>query len=249
MLKIRAILMSILWTIIILIFPISSGVLVSILKMNNVEILLIQGVFLLISIVIPLTYIKIKNYKFCEFGFRRPEKGSTKRALFFIPLLLIILPLLVVGVSLQNVRYLLALLFFTIAVGISEEIYFRGIIYKLLNNAFNSKIKVILLGSLVFAIGHSASIIGTGDIISTVLQVINAFFFGVVAIEVVIITNSLYPTIILHFLYNFSNYITSASGTTEILCIAIRVAITICTSLIYLMEIYRTNQLGSKKYN
>lgn len=79
------------------------------------------------------------------------------------------------GVDFQNVQYVFALLFFTLCVGVAEEIYFRGIIYKLLKNAFISPAVIISISAVIFGIGHGASIIGTGDIIATILQVINAF--------------------------------------------------------------------------
>lgn len=243
MAKTKSILFSILWAVILLLFPISSGILATVLQLNQTMIFFVQGSFMLIAIIIPLVYIMLKKYSFKNFGFRKTEKQSAKKVLFYIPLVLIVLPPLVVGIDFQSVMYFFALLFFATCVAIAEEIYFRGIIYTQVKNAFSSYAAIIIITSLIFGIGHGASIIGTGDVVATVLQIINAFFFGIVAIETVMLTKSLYPAILLHFLYNFSNYVTTASGTTEIIYISIQVAITIIVAICYGITIKKDKHL------
>lgn len=61
----------------------------------------------------------------------------------------------------------------------------------------------------------------------------NAFFFGVVAIETVILTKSIIPAMFFHFAYNLGNYLTVASGTLQIVCIIIQVTITLFTAFVY----------------
>ncbi|MDE7330540.1 MAG: CPBP family intramembrane metalloprotease [Clostridia bacterium] len=230
--KIKTILLSILWTAIILVFPITSGIIATVFELEQKIVFLVQGSFMLISTTIPLAYIKIAKHKFYDYGFSLPEKGSTKKVLFYIPLVLIILPRLVVGIDFQSITYTLSLLFFTLCIGISEEIYFRGIVYNLIKNSFISVAAIINISALIFGIGHGASIIGTGDIVATILQIINAFFFGVVAIETVMLVKSLYPLMAFHFIYNCANYISTATGTTEIISIAIQVILTIITTVL-----------------
>lgn len=244
--KTKSILFSIIWTVTILIFPISSGIIAVVFELDQIFTFVIQGAFMLVSIIIPLSYIKIKKCSFAEYGFRMIEKNSSKEVLFFIPFFLIILPRLVMGVDFQNVQYVFALLFFTLCVGVAEEIYFRGIIYKLLKNAFISPAVIISISAVIFGIGHGASIIGTGDIIATILQVINAFLFGAVATETIFIIKSLYPVMIFHFIYNFSNYISVATGTTEIICICVQVVITIITAIILGLNVNRVNKTKYK---
>lgn len=251
--KLKSILLSVLWTVIILVFPITSGIIAVVFELGQKIIFLLQGSFMLISTAIPLVYIKIAKHKFYDYGFRLPEKGSTKKVLFYIPLVLIILPRLVVGVDFQSIAYSLSLLFFTLCVGISEEIYFRGIIYNLIRNSFISVAAIINISALIFGIGHGASIIGTGDIVTTVLQVINAFFFGVVAIETVMLIKSLYPLMAFHFIYNFANYLSTARGTTEIICVAVQVILTIITTVLLGISIKKNchtkNEISDKMEN
>ena len=109
-------------------------------------------------------------------------------------------------------------MFFTIAVGISEEIYFRGIIFNLLEEKYAIK-KSIIISALVFGIGHIATAFTGGSILIVLLQILNAFIFGIIAAEIVNITKSLIPTITWHFVFNFVNYITLSTGTNAIFVI------------------------------
>lgn len=247
MVKLKSILLSVLWTVIILVFPISSGVISVVFELEQEIIFLVQGAFMLIATAIPLAYIKISKHKFSDFGFNLPEKGSAKKVLFYIPLILIILPRLVFGVDFKSVAFTLSLLFFTLSVGIAEEIYFRGIVYNLIKNSFVSVAAIINISALIFGIGHGASIIGTGDIVATVLQIINAFFFGVVAIETVMLIKSLYPLMAFHFVYNFANYISTATGTTEIISIAVQVTLTIITTVLLGVSIKKNFYKGKEE--
>lgn len=187
---------------------------------------------MLIAAIIPVAYIKIRKRRFYDYGFRLPEKKSARRVLFYIPLALILLPRLI-GVNFQSVSYSLSLLFFTVCVGISEEIYFRGVILNLIKSSFISSAAIICLSALIFGIGHGASILGTGNVIATVLQIINAFFFGIAATETVMLTESIYPLMAFHFIYNFANHISAATGITEIICIAVQVILTVITAVLF----------------
>ncbi|MBU3192314.1 CPBP family intramembrane glutamic endopeptidase, partial [Clostridium bowmanii] len=102
--------------------------------------------------------------------------------------------------------YVSVLIFFTLAVGISEEVYFRGIILKLLKDNFSVK-QTIVISALVFGIGHFASILVGQSIVEVLLQIINAIVFGILAAEIVMITKSLFPVIIWHLLFDFVNHI------------------------------------------
>jgi len=212
--KSKPVLLSIIWTIVILIFPVISGVIATVFKMNQIVIFLIQGCFMLLSISIPVIYVCKKKIDVKEIGVRKAESGSIRKTLLFIPLLLAELPLILVGVDFKGFTYVSVLAFFTLMVGISEELYFRGIILKLLKDNFSVK-QTIIISALVFGIGHSASILAGESIVEVLLQIINAIMFGILAAEIVILTKSLFPVIIWHFLFNFVNYISLAISTSE----------------------------------
>ena len=231
--KIKSILLSALWTVTILAFPISSGIIATVFKLEQTSIFLVQGTFMIVAAIIPVAYIKIKKRQFYDYGFRFTEKASAKKVWFYIPLALIIIPRLIVGIDFKSAAYCLSLLFFTLCVGITEEIYFRGIILNLIKNSFTSIAAIVNLSALIFGLGHIASVIGTGDIIATILQIINAYFFGIVATETLLLTKSIYPLMAFHFIYNTANYISTANGTTEIICIGVQVALTVITAVVF----------------
>ncbi|MEW9080919.1 lysostaphin resistance A-like protein [Terrisporobacter glycolicus] len=204
MIKDKPILKSIIWTFVILIFPVVSGVITQVLMMNNIQTMFIQGCFMLISLIIPIVYMRKFKISFKKFGLIKIENGSAKKVLFFLPLVIAETPFLLVGIRLNSIKYIITLLFFTIAVGISEEIYFRGIILKLLEEKYPKK-KSIIISALVFGIGHIASIFAGRSILIMVFQILNALVFGIIATEIVTITKSLIPIIIWHFVFNFVN--------------------------------------------
>ena len=211
MLKIKSILLSIAWTIVILIFPVTSGVIAVIFRLNQIMILLIQGCFMLLSLTIPAIYIYKRKIHIKDIGFLKIESVNITEILLFIPLVICELPLLFTGVNFKGFTYVSALIFFTLMVGISEELYFRGIILKLLKDNFPIK-QAIVISALIFGIGHIASALSGASTFYVFLQIINAIVFGILAAEIVIITKSLFSTIIWHFVFNFINHITLATG-------------------------------------
>jgi membrane protease YdiL (CAAX protease family) len=190
---------------------------------------------MLLSIIIPVIYVCKKKVYAEEIGLRKAEPVSIRKTLFFIPLLLSELPLIMAGVDFKSFTYASVLTFFTLMVGISEELYFRGIILKLLQDNFSVK-QTVVISALVFGIGHSASILAGESIVQVLLQIINAIVFGILAAEIVILTKSLFPAIIWHFLFNFVNYISIANSTSEYIAIGLQETIMIIYAL-YLWNI------------
>lgn len=224
--KRTSILLSIRWAIVILVFPVLSGVIVTVFEMDQIQTFITQGSFMLISLVIPIIYILKKKINIEKLGIRSVEKRSVRKVLYFIPLLFAEIPLIFTGVSSNGFIYYIALTFFTLAVGISEEVYFRGIILQLLQGSFTPK-KTVMISALIFGIGHIANILTGGNLLAVFLQIANAVIFGIVTAEVVLITKSLVPVIAWHTISNFVNNIISASGTNEIIAIIIQETILI----------------------
>ncbi len=228
--KTKPVLLSIVWAIVLLIFPVVSGVIVIVFKMNQIEIFLTQGCFMLLSIIIPIVYVCKKKIYLKEVGFRKMEPGSIGKTLFFIPVVLSELPLILFGVDYKAFTYVSVLIFFTLVVGISEELYFRGIILKLLKDNFSVK-QTIVISALVFGIGHFTSILAGKSIVEVLLQIINAIVFGILAAEIVMLTKSLFPVIIWHFLFNFVNHISLVASTSEYIAIGLQEIIMIIYAL------------------
>lgn len=106
---------------------------------------------------------------------------------------------------------------FVIAVGFAEEFYFRGLILKILQQ---KGIKLsIILSSVLFSIGHLSNLLNGASFWNTILQLIFAFLFGLVAAEITILTKSIMIGVIWHIAHNFIALITQSGDTTKDLII------------------------------
>jgi membrane protease YdiL (CAAX protease family) len=161
---------------------------------------------------------------------------ENKKVLFYIPLFLIeIFPIIFGNYNNEmTILQYFILLFFTIAVGINEEIYFRGIALKILNKRGIKK--AIIVSSIIFGILHIVNLFNGKDVLYIVFQICFALLVGFVLSEVVIITKSLIIVIIWHFLHDFLALITGDSlGKEDLIILAIQIVI----MLVYAIFIWR----------
>lgn len=229
--KFRALLSSLLFSIVLMIFPVASGVIVVMNNMDALHSYLLQGVFMMLSILVPVIYMWITNMKPAQIGFIGIEKGRIKTVLYFLPLIAGKIGFLLYGIN-PDIYTIMALAFFTIAIGLSEELYFRGIILTKLKICFTIK-QTVILSSVFFAAVHASQAFSGVGIFIVVMTIINALLFGIVASGIVLLTKSIIPVIIWHMLYDFINWIALIQGATEIVMIIIESAIMI-TYAIYL---------------
>ncbi len=223
--KPKAVLRSLLFSVVLMIFPVLSGAIVTINHIAAPQSYWAQGSFMLASIVVPMIALFIAKTPLSQIGFARAGEAGVKTALYFLPLLAAKTGFLFFGVE-QNTETILALAFFTAAIGLSEEIYFRGVILKQLTAHFSAR-QAVLLSSAFFAAVHiSQALSGTG-VLLVALTVVNALIFGIVAAEIVILTGSLIPVILWHALYDFINWIAPVRGVTEILLTVVQTVIMI----------------------
>lgn len=200
-----------LWGACLLLFPICSGTLSAILSLGTVETLFLQGAFMLASLAIPLALVLGGTWRWREIGFGRYDAARGRKALHFLPLVAIFIPVAVQGFSFEPAIYVIGNLFLYLAVGVAEETYFRGIVPRCLGKAFSLS-GVILLSSLIFGIGHIASAFTATGGWEVLLTVLNALLFGWLAIETRIVSNSIVPAILLHFLFDFETKIVAMGG-------------------------------------
>ena len=218
--KLRTVLSSLILSIVMMIFPVVSGAIVVINGTDTLQSYCIQGVFMMLSIAVPILFVWITKIKPAQIGFTGMEKGSVKIVLYFTPIIAAKIGFLFYGIN-HDIHTVMSLAFFTIAIGLSEELYFRGIILRKLRACFAIKQTVILSSVFFSAVHASQAFLGTGLIMVT-LTIINAFIFGIVASEIVMLTKSIIPVIIWHTLYDFINWISLVSGTTELILIIIQ---------------------------
>ena len=200
---IKRLLISIAFGILIILFPIMAGVITQVNGIEDVEtVYLIQAIcFVLAAIVGGVIYRK----------YRSKSKTSSKypydKVLYFIPIILMELIVLIPGYINEgfylhnNLKLFVIILIFTLAVGFSEELFFRGIILKILKK--DGVLYSIIASSIVFGLLHASNLIGGANMLYTVLQIIYALLFGLVAASIVTLHQSLTPVIVWHFLHDF----------------------------------------------
>ena len=201
----KNLLKSIGFALLMVLFPVIAGVIIQVAGVEDeTTVYGIQAVlFALASIIGYLIYQRMHKPE----AKKNIEKATdTKDLLWFIPIIISELIVFISGVNLSyDILYYLILLVFTIFVGISEELFFRGIILNILKSE-NSKYAVIV-SSLLFSVLHLTNLAGNITIEYAILQLVFAFIFGLVTAQLTILTKSLVPAIIWHFSHDFIAFI------------------------------------------
>ncbi len=236
--KFKAILFSLLWCLIILAFPIASGVIASISKLDKISTIILQGSFMLLSLVVPLVFLLTKKWNFKEIGFNKITKEGAKNVLYFLPLLLIFVPCSVQGFHVESIEYFFANLYLYLFVGIAEELYFRGIIPYYLGKAFSTK-WIIIISSLIFALGHSVTILTDGNIAMMILTVINALIFGFLTIEMYMLCKNIIPGMFIHFLFDFETKFILMNGNNLLIAEIIRGTVMTLIAIYFAIVLFR----------
>lgn len=188
--------------------------------------IVVTTVFLIISIAIGIFIMKKSRFTLLEYGFQKSKKDDNKKVWWYIPLLAVeILPIAIAGFSSEvTVLQYIILLFFTIAVGFNEEIYFRGLAFKIIEE--KGRKKAIIWSSIIFGVLHLANALNSKNALYLVLQMIFAFLVGFVLAEIVSISKSLWVVIIWHAAHDYISCITGdALDTTALIILAIQVGI------------------------
>lgn len=209
--KILIICKSLLWCFAILVFPIISGTLSVIFSLNTVTALFFQGTFMAMALILPAPFVFSGKWHWRELGFAPINFENCKRVFYFIPLLVIFIPAAVKGFCIKSIEYVLGSLFLYLFVGISEEVYFRGIIPRYIKEEFSMK-GLVVLSTFIFGIGHIATAFTGSNIFEIALTVLNALIFGWLAMEITIISSNIIPAIFIHFLFDFETKIVAMSG-------------------------------------
>lgn len=214
----KPIVFSVLLTILILVFPVVSGAIITIFKFGELRSRLIQALAFIIAGIIGCIIAKLKFGSLKDVGLKIVHISDLKDYLWFAPIILVeILPFFAGLKSGLNQSLILAYVLFTIAVGFAEELYFRGLIA----NSFKKTISLVLFSSFLFSIGHIMNLLAGASIFDTALQIVFAFLFGIVAVEISFTTKSLVIPILWHTAHNFISLVTASNDGKWSLIIAI----------------------------
>ena len=201
------ILLSILFTLLAIVFPAIAGTIISIKNISSLSsIRLIQFIAFAGGVLVTLWIMKKSKFSFRDFGLRR-----FKAEAWMVVIVIFELVAFFNGITDQDglsAQYVLILLLFVIAVGLCEEFIFRGLIFKYLSA---KGLKVAIIGSsILFGIGHLANILSGADLLMTLLQITFAFLFGLVCAEIVAKTKSIIFPIVWHAMHDFIAFLTDS---------------------------------------
>lgn len=238
--KIIALCKASLWGVCILLFPVFTGVLSAILSLATIETLFFQSIFMFASLVIPLIFVLRGKWKWEEIGFKKYDADCSKRVYHFFPLIAVLIPVAVQGFYFKSEIYVCGNLLLYLAVGIAEEIYFRGIIPNCLGKAFSTK-GVIWLSAIIFGAGHIAAVFTAGSGWEIFLTVFNAFLFGWLTMEMVLISKNIVPAILLHFFFDFETKIVAMNGSALLTAECVR-GVIVFAAAVWLAVVIRINR-------
>lgn len=204
-------------SLVMMLFPVVSGVLAVVSGLVPPRQYWLQGAFMLLSLLVPAGLVIARKFDVKQLGLHAPTRDSVKLVLYFIPLLLAKAAYFPFA-SRFSFAEILALVFFTISIGLAEEIYFRGVILSWLKGIFTTK-QAICLSAVFFGIVHASQAFSGEGFVMVSLAVVNAVLFGLLAAILLTLTGSLFPVIIWHSLYNFTNWLTSPPANVEVILI------------------------------
>ncbi|MFJ8514902.1 CPBP family intramembrane glutamic endopeptidase [Lysinibacillus xylanilyticus] len=201
------ILLSILFTLLAIVFPTIAGVIIAVKNIGSLSsITLIQFIAFAVGVLVTLWIMKKSKFSFQDFGFRK-FKAEAWMAVIVISELTAFFS----GITDRDgfsAQYVLILFLFVIAVGLFEEFIFRGLILKYLSA---KGLKVAILGSsILFGIGHLANLASGADLLMTLLQITYAFLFGLVCAEIVAKTKSIIFPIVWHAMHDYIAFLTDS---------------------------------------
>lgn len=90
-------------------------------------------------------------------------------------------------------------------VAFTEEIMFRGVVFRLLQR--KSNLTAVLGSCLLFSVPHMLNLLNGKDLIQTITQVIFALLIGLISAILIVKTQNILPLIMFHFINNTVNSI------------------------------------------
>ena len=156
--------------------------------------------------------IVVASYKWWrQVGLKGPDSWRDLRLLWLPVAFLILIWMLVESSGLPEGQAFWFILINTLLVGISEELMFRGILFFGVASKFDWK-RAVWITAMVFGLIHALNGFITGNIGAALLQALMASLFGVWTVALRLRLNTIFPLIILHWLWDFGVFSLSAPG-------------------------------------
>lgn len=179
------------------------------------------------------------------YGVRAPLASDLRSTLFYVPLLVMAFLQYIKGLNgeLDAVAVILVVLLM-VGVGFSEELIFRGFLYRAIAHRSGVR-KAVVISGLTFGLGHIVNLARGYTGLDQLLQVVVAIAVGVVLALLVAVTGSIMPGVVFHILFNISGSVTADNRTLEVY-VAVAVLVICSAYSTYLVrQLRRTEPSGS----
>ena len=175
---------------------------------------LVTGALLLGLSAALIVYLK-QTRRLSVLGTGKVTAVDSRKALFYLPLLLIALVQLIQGIDpSMTVSKALALCLMMAGTGLIEELLFRGLLFRAIRGKSGAR-RAILISGITFGIGHIVNLLNGYALAELAGQIAAAIVTGIVLALLAEITGNLVPGILFHILFNISGTLTRQDSTTQ----------------------------------
>ncbi|GAA2074938.1 CPBP family intramembrane glutamic endopeptidase [Microbacterium hatanonis] len=109
-----------------------------------------------------------------------------------------VLHLLSIDYSAAGIDYVMTWLLAGLFIGFAEEVLTRGYVVRIMRDAGHREIVVALVSAGLFALLHSTNLLGGQALVSTLVQIVYTFFFGILMYLAMRVTRTLLAPVLLH---------------------------------------------------
>ena len=142
-----------------------------------------------------------------------------------------------------NIPNLISLIILAITIGMAEEFFFRGFIQGEIVDAYGKSRKQVIISvvvsGVIFGLVHITNALSGQDIITTLMQVLQASSLGILLGSIYFITKNIWTVVFLHAFYDFAIMLSEVNSYKD--CInstdisTVMLIFTLVVSLIYVV--------------
>lgn len=142
-----------------------------------------------------------------------------------------------------NIPNLISLIILAITIGMAEEFFFRGFIQGEIVDAYGKSRKQVIISvvvsGVIFGLVHLTNALSGQDIITTLMQVLQASSLGILLGSIYFITKNIWTVVFLHAFYDFAIMLSEVNSYKD--CInstdisTVMLIFTLVVSLIYVV--------------
>ena len=147
--------------------------------------------------------------------------GTGAGMLFAIAPVIYAVVTMFVGMDVSEIKLnpffkIIILILYTLSIGLAEEFLYRGIVAETMLEHCGSDrrgiLKAMFISSALFALTHALNIFAGATVTGVLIQVLNAFFMGMLFCIIYFRTGNIMVTAIAHALWDFFGLAVSADG-------------------------------------